>query len=97
MSNSPPTQGPALREARLATGRTVDEFVVLAGISKATYYNAESEAHTPSMRTRRRIRAAFEQIADCPRLDRVSELEAKVDELSQRIDRLFDVDAGAVA
>lgn len=97
MSNSPPTQGPGLRQARIAAGLTVDEFVALAGISRATYYNAERGTRAPNLHTTRRIRRAFEQITACPRIDRVSELEAKVDELSQRLDQLADQKTGAVA
>lgn len=97
MSSSPPIQGPALRQARIDAGLSADEFAALAGISRSTYYNAESETRAPNLRTSRRIRAALDQIAACPRIDRVSELEAKVDKLSQQVEQLVDAQAGAVA
>lgn len=97
MSNSPPTQGPALDKARRDAGLTVQEFAHLAGISIATYHNAAANKWTPNARTTLRIRTALEQLATCPRVDRISELEAKVDTLREQVQQLVDARTGAVA
>ncbi len=97
MSNSPPIQGPALEQARINAGLTVEEFASLARIGIGTYYNAVNQTRVLHARTTRRIADALQQIAACPRIDRVAELEAQLNDLKQQVQQIAAVQSGAVA
>ncbi len=97
MANSPPLDGPTLRRIRREANLSQAAFARIAGISLATYNNAERGVRAPTMLVARRLRKAIDEIRNTPGMDRVSALEIEVSALRKQVQELADSQTGAVA